>query len=281
VWWQELSSFVETGLGPVRREVMRAIYASPFFTGKSDNFEKEAGSHVAAYDLYLDQLSEWEFGPSDLTVVVSILTANAWAEELIDLADHRAIQGKLEFATGVYRRALEISPQDPNIHYGLGILYGRQGAWETAERHFARATKLVPTWVSPWLRLSVALRKLGKDDEVKKAMARAHALDKKGDEIRRQFVIANILEEDGRVEEAVEVYRRILADDPQSSRGWWLLGKALNQGGRSSEAKAAHERAVELSPYWAAPHFGLAESLEALDDLEGAEKAGEGCKAST
>lgn len=52
-----------------------------------------------------------------------------------------------------------------------------------------------------------------------------------------------------RWEEAVEVNRSILADFPRDLEAYNRLGKALGELGRSSEAKEAFQKALEISPY--------------------------------
>jgi adenylate cyclase len=111
---------------------------------------------------------------------------------------------------------------------------------------------------------------IGKQDTANAELARAVALDPQD-----PLVLGAIMSEyisDGRIAEAVEVQRRIVALDPLSASSRSNLGAFLTVVGRLDEAQAELERALELSPAAPAVLTAIADVLilqkrtdEALD----------------
>ncbi|HEV7919669.1 MAG TPA: sulfatase-like hydrolase/transferase [Thermoanaerobaculia bacterium] len=68
----------------------------------------------------------------------------------------------------------------------------------------------------------------------------------------------------GKLDEAIAVYRAVLARNPKFTDAWTLLAKTLEQAGRYAEAIEARQRAVQLAPSMAAD----AALLIAADSLQ-------------
>jgi Flp pilus assembly protein TadD len=67
-----------------------------------------------------------------------------------------------------------------------------------------------------------------------------------------------------RLPEAVALYRRILAVEPQHANVHCNLGAALADLGQTAAAEAAHRRAIELKPHFAEAHNNLGNLLKNL-----------------
>src|SRR5262249_32202540 len=68
-------------------------------------------------------------------------------------------------AEAEHRRALEIAPDDPVAHFGLGRLAVRRQHWVEAERWLRRAIELDPSLVEAYRALGDVLARLGRDRE--------------------------------------------------------------------------------------------------------------------
>lgn len=75
-----------------------------------------------------------------------------------------------------------------------------------------------------------------------------------------------------RHEEAIEVYRRILDEEPTLTTAWEYLGNNLLRVGRSEEALAAYQRQMELSGGTGLAALNVAGALFRLGRLEEAEE---------
>ena len=83
------------------------------------------------------------------------------------------------------------------------------------------------------------------------------------------------LHQSGRLEEASDLYRGILARDASQIDALHLLGVLAHQQGRHAEAAETIQRAVELEPRAADFRVNLASVLLATGDLEGAAREAE------
>jgi Flp pilus assembly protein TadD len=61
----------------------------------------------------------------------------------------------------------------------------------------------------------------------------------------------------GRLQEAEQIYRQIIAAEPNHAGAWKLLGAAAHDQGKVDEAVACCERAVRLKPDWTEAHYNL------------------------
>lgn len=77
----------------------------------------------------------------------------------------------------------------------------------------------------------------------------------------------------GRHDEAAELMRRVIAANPNVVEAHDLLGCALEGQGRLSEAIAAHRAAITLHPDFAEAHSNLGNALSSQGDFDGAVSA--------
>ena len=73
--------------------------------------------------------------------------------------------------------------------------------------------------------------------------------------------LAETMEEQGLIDEAVSAYRRVLTLNPNSPDVYHKLGFALARIKRWDEAISAYRQALELHPNSAAVHYHLGEAL--------------------
>lgn len=71
---------------------------------------------------------------------------------------------------------------------------------------------------------------------------------------------------EGRLPEAVELYRELLSQHPDNAQACSNLGFALKELGRLDEARESLERAVALNPDFEEPHLFLGQVAEAAGD---------------
>jgi predicted O-linked N-acetylglucosamine transferase (SPINDLY family) len=65
----------------------------------------------------------------------------------------------------------------------------------------------------------------------------------------------------GRTDEAEALYRAILGDEPRAAQVWFNLGNLLRRAGRLEEAELPFEEAIEIDADFDAPHLNLAHTL--------------------
>jgi tetratricopeptide (TPR) repeat protein/2-polyprenyl-3-methyl-5-hydroxy-6-metoxy-1,4-benzoquinol methylase len=78
-----------------------------------------------------------------------------------------------------------------------------------------------------------------------------------GDSVVALIDEGNVLEEQGRTTEAMARYDAALQADPRCARAHLNRGNVLLAGARIDEARSAYQRAIACDPHYAAAHFNL------------------------
>jgi len=158
-------------------------------------------------------------------------------------------------AEAEYRRGLELAPNDGNAKFGLGEVLAALGRPEQSielTRQALATDPLNPRWHAF---LAQYLSALGQQDEARKAILKAIALQPGGAAMHQQLTIIEILSGDARA---------ALAAAQQEPQGSWqaiALALALQIGGDSAAADGALKRVIEqyaeLASYQIAEVYAL------------------------
>ncbi|CBS91657.1 conserved protein of unknown function (plasmid) [Azospirillum lipoferum 4B] len=212
--------------------------------------------------------------------------------------------GRLAVAARVYRRILEITPDQTDALHLLGLVARRTGQLHAALRLLARSLRISPDMAEPRLNLGNILRDHGHgaaSAAYRSAIAlrpdltaayenlgglyRAQGRSAEAEHAYRLAVrtdpmaaeghngLANVLQEREDLNGAVAAYRRGLAVDPTHIAACNNMGIALRGLDRQGEAMACHRHAVTLDPYFAAGHTSLGLALQEQGHLEEAARA--------
>jgi Tfp pilus assembly protein PilF len=133
-------------------------------------------------------------------------------------------EGKPEEALQVLNEALQMNPEDEDVHYNLGLAYTRLGKYEEAVKQYEEALRIFPDYVEAHNNLGNLFMRLGKTEP---AIA--------------QFELAV----------------KIMPDYASAHNN---LGSALGKAGRTNDALAHFQQAARINPdYWEA-HFNVGTS---------------------
>jgi len=153
--------------------------------------------------------------------------------------------------------------------YGIGLLLEEDTRGAAAA--FERVVSLRPDLIEGHLNLArTALR----DGNL--AVAFDHLQQVEGIEVanaRAAWVWAVALQEDGRYEQAVAAYRRVLEVFPDDRAAWRNLGRTFYLDQRYDDALEALDRVLEIDPEDRVAHYHRMLSLRALGREAGAEEA--------
>ena len=134
-------------------------------------------------------------------------------ERLLILAWKAHLDGHAEEARALYRRAVELAPQDKEVLYLSGDLHFHAGEHALAAPYFERALASDPGWEPAVAHLFECLQRLGRRDEM---LAVAERAARAGPEENHRFVIWARLDRD-EPEEAIAVARaQARRGDPES-----------------------------------------------------------------
>lgn len=153
--------------------------------------------------------------------------------------------GETRAAADHYRRAVEVRPTDARAHNNLGHLLAIAGREAEALAHFRRAVALEPGFAIAWNNLGNTLRATGRDGEALAAYRRAISIEPSPPEAMLNLAAA--LESLGRTDDAITQYRGYLASRPAEARAWQDLGVLLLRAGRAGSALDPLGTAVDLT----------------------------------
>lgn len=247
------------------------------------------GDHAAALELF--------------RLAASLAPEQAW--RLLDVGAELRQLGRLDQADAVYRDAIAKNPRLAQGFRGLGLVARERGDRAAALEHFRAAAALEPE--NAWLSYDVAseLRDLGRLEEAAAAFRAVLAKDLKiahawrglalvarqrGDraEALDYFRVAAVfhpsdlwnaqdaateLRELGRLDDAAEAFRAVIARDENFSHGWRGLALVARQKGDRAEAVEHFAKVARLDPQNPWAHFELATEIRELGRLDGAEQA--------
>jgi tetratricopeptide (TPR) repeat protein len=162
------------------------------------------------------------------------------------------------------REAIALAPTFAKPHEDLGYLLIQEKKPEEAIVALERATRLDPKLEGAWLSLGKALSMLGRGADADQAFERAFELAP----LRRLMALGAEHQKEGRLEEAEQLYRRVLRQQPEHVDALRLLGQIAYKAGRITEAGRLLERAIAIAPDFTAAIIDLGRILKEQDRYE-------------
>jgi tetratricopeptide (TPR) repeat protein len=154
-------------------------------------------------------------------------------------------QGNLARADELYRKALEISPNDLTLLVHCARMHDRAGNFDRAEETYRRAIAAHPREAAAYNDLALCLARRNRLTESADFLRKAVQLQ--GDSVLYRNNLATVLAEMGRTDEALT--HLTAAHGPAVAN--YNLGYLLHKSGRSQEATACLRRALEIDPQMA------------------------------
>ena len=149
-------------------------------------------------------------------------------------------------AIAQFSKALEIQPDDAEIHYNLGVALFVKGDLEEAIAQYQTALAIAPDNAVFHNNLGTALYAKGAVDE---AIAQFQESSKlQPGYADAHYNLGNALLRLGKLDEAIAQYRRTLEINPGHEEAHYNLGVALFLKGNLAEAIAQYQKVLEINP---------------------------------
>jgi tetratricopeptide (TPR) repeat protein len=208
------------------------------------------------------QVGYWHDIPSFWTRTLVLTENNYVAHDT--LGEFLASQGRTEEAAAHFRAALAIRPDDLPANLNLGTYeHGRGNLPAAIDRYQMVALHAgdVGLRATAYGNLGSAYRQMGESMKAKQCyeISLRLAPDRPMAMAMAMIGLGLIAQKDGDLPEAIRQYSRAMAVQP-TDVGYLLLARALQQQGRSDEAKAIFERVARFSP-------NLAEAQKTAESL--------------
>jgi len=177
--------------------------------------------------------------------------------------------GRLDESEASCRRALEIKPDLAEAHYNLGGTLHALGRLDEAETGSRRALSVKPDYAEAHVNLGNILHDLGRLDEAEASCRQA--LEANRDYAEAHNNLGNVLHDLGQLADAETSYRRALEIKPNFAEAYLNVGTTLKDLGRLDDAEVTCRRALRVEPENALMHFGLGDALKELGRPDAAE----------
>jgi len=197
--------------------------------------------------------------PADAIAQIREQFLDAYSFLRAGMANERT--GNYPGAVRIYRRGLQIAPDNVEILNALGFSLFQQGKSQEAVIELEKALKIDPKHAKAHNNMALASIDIGELE-----VAEAHYRESLA--IEPQPAIYNdlgfVLERMGLSEDAAAAYRKALELDPKSAAAHYNLGSSLARSGSYGEAERHLRAALAVDPDSAAAHRALAEVLQNL-----------------
>ena len=238
-------------------------------------------AHSTYTQLFLTHIDER--GQSSVPVVLSRLTeperaanipefvnADTHAIEKISeafLDDHNYFRAALEYvkagdtagAAELFRRSLELNPNNTESRISLANILAGDGKIEEARTHLFKILELQPDDVEAHYGLAVLFHKQLRLQEAAHHCRRALRADPNHYDARTSLGL--ILLDSGKLEESVEPLVEALRLRPKNAFASYICGHALHRQSKLEEAAGYYRRAVQCDPEYVPALLGLATIL--------------------
>jgi len=200
-----------------------------------------------------------------------ILVAGISVASLVALGTATHLQARRWSDTrSLFSHALSVTKRNHVAHINLGVAFYNDGEYGRAARHLSRALRLAPASATAAGVLADVRLAQGRAEDALRLYRRAIAVEPNTQ--RWHDGMGNALLDLERPAAAIESYRTAIKINPRFAHLHVNLGLALIHAERWEEAAASLRNALALSPNLAEAHGNLGIALQAIGDVEGAVK---------
>ena len=222
----------------------------------------------------------FEGGPS-LTVRVHSLPylaapePAAWARRLELRAVEEFAADREDGAIELYQRAIAVCPSYADAYEALGVILGRHGRYEEAVQLMLRLLEVDPLSVMAHSNLSLYYNQQGRIEDAEREAAEAMRANLRREQDEKGMAAAARSRQESVIadrERRADMFRQVLALDPDDALGNLGLGELLVEEGSFVEAVAYLERALAADPRYSAALLALGRAHEGAKDLTAARR---------
>jgi protein O-GlcNAc transferase len=175
-------------------------------------------------------------------------------------------QGRFEEAIAAYQRAVSIKPDFVKAYKNMGLTLKDQGRFDEAATSYRRAAELQPNEAQAYNKIANMLGKQGKTETSLRAasdklpaapLPLTPNLEPALFNIEAEIKQAIQYHQAGQTRHAEDIYRKVLAVNPDHAESLHLCAVICHQSGRKDEAVKLVTRAIQLNPGKPAYHNTL------------------------
>jgi len=188
--------------------------------------------------------------------------------ELTNQAGDLAAKGKLEEASSIYLKVLEIEPLNHEVLHSLGLLKYQMGYQKESVECLRKAINIDPA--NHYFQNNIAIIYSGMGSIPQALEALQKALELCPDNPNYHFNTGALYYTLGDHESAIHYYKNAILHKGDYFEAYNNLGKALQEHGKIEDAEDAYRYAIKINPRYSFAHNNLGTILQDKGDFEGA-----------
>ena len=152
---------------------------------------------------------------------------------------------KFEQARDVYKKAVELSPQE-DFYYNLGEVHVDLKEWDEAEKCFKKVLETDPNDGNSFFNLGLCYYNREEKNKALDAFQKAVSINPK--DVYAYFYLGYIYQDDGLTNFAIDSYKKVLEVSPDYSWAYYNLGSIAFKSGNDEEAKEYLRKTIQYNP---------------------------------
>jgi tetratricopeptide (TPR) repeat protein/ADP-heptose:LPS heptosyltransferase len=170
--------------------------------------------------------------------------------------------GHYDSAVKLIEKALTIKPDYAEAQFNLGVALYAKGEMDKAKACFGKTLKLKPDYIMAYFNMGNVMRKQGENTGALICFKRAVELNP--DYLDAHYNLGNTLRDMQRYEEAIVCYKKVLELNPDYVQAYNNLGVVLHGLSGHEEAIKQYQRALEIKPDYSEAYNNWGNTLQAL-----------------
>ena len=154
--------------------------------------------------------------------------------------------GEYDKAIEIFKKAVELNPNDDDSWRWLGNSYNRNGQIEEAIKYYLKAAELNPDDSRNWYNLGYSYINNEQYQEAIEPLLKAIELNP--DDSDSWYLLGVSYYKNGEYQKAIEPLLKATELNPDDSRNWDLLGRSYYMNEQCQEAINSLLKAVEINP---------------------------------
>ncbi|MBN3039518.1 MAG: tetratricopeptide repeat protein [Candidatus Omnitrophica bacterium] len=173
-------------------------------------------------------------------------------------AKNQQKKGKLEQAISYYRQSVNLSNENIDYYFDLGLAYEEKGSLKQAADQFEKIIKKEPGYALVEAKLAHVLSKEGSLEAALKHSQKAIKLMPNDPEVSNNHGL--ILSQLNKNKEAIAFFKKVLAIDPRNLDAYINLGNSYCNLGDYKEGMKYYEKAIDINPDSELPYHNVAKA---------------------
>lgn len=155
-----------------------------------------------------------------------------------------------------FKRALDLSPDNPATHLAMGKAWFMAGNWPRAREYLVRSIELDPRSDQAYFHLGLIARNNGNLEEAEQLFLRALEFQADNPNVHNNLGVTYL--EQGAYPSAIRFFQQALKIYPEHLEALYNLGMARWASGKTRAAVEQYERVLNIKPNWKVPANSLA-----------------------